>query len=130
MQTKIKNVKSIPVQINNIKIEAEIAKTLQEKSQGLSGRILLEQTKGMLFIFDQPGFYGFWMKDMNFPIDIIWIDQNRIIVDITENLFPATFPKSFQPKSPAKYVLEVNAGFADKNKIVIGDAVKFDDLIK
>ena len=79
----------------------------------------------MLFIFLIPDKYGFWMKDMKFSLDLIWMDKNLAIVDMTKNLSPETFPAVFSSSSPVKYVLEVNAGWSDRNKIKIGDTVVF-----
>ncbi len=74
----------------------------------------------MLFVFDEPGKHGIWMKDMRFPLDIIWIDNNLRIVDIKKNISPDTFPEVFEPKSDATFVVEVNAGFAERNDLMIG----------
>src|SRR4030042_2564613 len=63
-------------QINGQKIFVEIADTPEKRSQGLSGRDNLSQNQGMLFIFNQPAIPSFWMKDMNFPLDFIWINNN------------------------------------------------------
>ncbi len=115
------------IKVGDVFINVELAVTPHEHAQGLSGRTSLPENQGMLFMFDKPGQYSFWMKDMNFPIDIIWIDENYRIADITKNLSPDTFPQSFQPSKPAQYVLEVTAGFADRNNINIGDAVDFSE---
>ncbi len=82
---------------------------------------------GMLFIFDNPGAHGIWMKNMRFPLDIIWIGADDKIIDIKTNALPCLNSdcEVLFPKSLAKYVLEVNAGFAGKNKIRIGDEVFF-----
>ena len=109
------------VQIGNVKLTVEIADSQEERERGLSERASLDDDKGMLFIFKNPGRYGFWMKDMSFPIDIIWIDESWKIVDIKTNVSPATYPKSFFSVRSAKYVLETNAGFVNKNNIKLGD---------
>lgn len=106
-------------------IKVEILKTLADREKGLSGRPSLLEGTGMLFVFEKPDFYSFWMKDMNFPIDIIWIGKDYKIVDISANVSPSTFPKTFLPKDPAQFVLEVNAGWAGLNKISVGDNTKF-----
>ena len=111
------------VSINGIRIEIGRAVTTEEKIQGLSGRDTLGEYKGMLFVYDEPDTYSFWMKSMQFPIDIIWIDGGHKVIDITKNIQPDSFPRSFKPKYPARYVLEVNAGFSDKNNVAIGDKV-------
>ena len=98
----------------------EVVKTPEDRNQGLSGRTSLEPQTGMLFIFEEPGIYPFWMKDMNFPIDMIWIDEQWRIVDISHNISPETYPQTFSSSLPIRYVLEVNAGFSRKNNLLSG----------
>ena len=112
------------VQIAGKTIQVDLAQTPAELSRGLSGRRSLAEGTGMLFIFENPDTYGFWMKDMLFPIDIIWIDEGKII-HIEKNISPDTYPEIFTPNSPAKYVLEVPAGFSDKNGLKIGGMIIF-----
>ncbi len=114
---------AFPMRINNATISVELATTPAAQERGLGGRRNLPENQGMLFLYDKAARYSFWMKNMQFPIDIIWIDENKRVVDITKNLSPATFPNTFQPTKPARYILEVNAGFADRNAIAIGNAV-------
>ena len=109
--------------INGIEIKVEIADDPNEQSQGLSGRESLATDSGMLFIFTQPIMPGFWMKDMKFSLDLIWIDESGKIIEITKNVSPNTYPETFLPPSPIKYVLEVNAGWAYENKIRVGHKV-------
>jgi len=99
----------------------DIADDPEERTKGLSGRRSLAEGEGLLFVFDQPDFYGMWMKDMNFSIDIIWLDSTKEVVSIVEYVSPDTFPKVFKPTRAALYVLEVNAGFVEKYGIKIGD---------
>lgn len=114
-------------EVNNIKIPIEIAQTETEVQKGLSDRVSLAADKGMLFIFKKPDYYRFWMPNMNFPIDIIWIDQNKIvgIHESVSNQFDPKNPKFYTPSQPADRVLEVNAGFAQKNKIKTSDQINF-----
>lgn len=116
--------------ILNIKIKEKILKVevadtpfLQEK--GLSGRENLNENEGMLFVFNFLDKHGFWMKDMNFPIDIIWLDEEMKIVWIEKNVAPLSYPKIFSPKSDAKYVLEVVSGFSQKSNLQTGDLIEF-----
>jgi len=111
-----------------IHINVEIADTPSLKSQGLSGREDIGDYQGMLLLFDEKGVYSFWMKDMNFPLDLIYIDETYYIVDIIENKQPCTQNEcnSFVPSVPFKYVLEVKGGFCDVNRVSIGNAVIFD----
>ncbi|MBI2013214.1 MAG: DUF192 domain-containing protein [Candidatus Colwellbacteria bacterium] len=115
------------VQINDIKIPVDLAQTEAEVQKGLSGLASLEAEKGMLFIFSKPDYYRFWMPDMNFPIDIIWLSQNTIagIHKNVSNRFDSKNPKFYTPPQPVSRVLEVNAGFADFNNIKTGDPVSY-----
>lgn len=90
-------------------VSIAIASTFTDRERGLSGRAFLGEGEGMLFIFDHSEAYGFWMPDMNFAIDMIWIDSNWHIVDIKENATPESYPTIFTPRAPARYVLEVPA---------------------
>lgn len=80
----------------------------------------------MLFVYDMPGSYAFWMKDTRIPLDIMWLNSEKEIVHIESNVQPASYPKTFVPKMPAQYVLETNAGYAQKYTIKIGDRVEFE----
>lgn len=117
--------KSDEVIIGSHVLKVKIADTNEERMQGLSGKENLEEDEGLLFIFTKPSKYGFWMKDMNFPIDIAWIDKNKIIIHIESDVATTTYPKVFYPNEDALYVLETRASFFEKNKIKIGDIVNF-----
>jgi uncharacterized membrane protein (UPF0127 family) len=106
-------------------VTIEVADSDSERMQGLSGRESLEPGHGMFFIFDQPGLHGIWMKDMNFPIDIIWFDQYGELVYFEEHVTPESYPDTFFPKSPSLYVLEVPAGFVKDKNIKLGDKIDF-----
>ncbi|MEK7109131.1 MAG: DUF192 domain-containing protein [Patescibacteria group bacterium] len=94
--------------------KVEVADTEGSRELGLGGRQTLPQGQGMLFIFDKPGAWGFWMKDTKFPLDILWARQDGTVTTIARNVAPSTYPKVFYPKAPdAKYVLEVSAGAAE-----------------
>lgn len=97
---------------NDWAVEVEVAETGEQKVRGLSGRNCLGYAKGMLFTYDLSGDYCYWMKDMNFAIDMVWIDDEQKVVTIREGVAPNTYPQSFCPDRPARYVLEVDAGFA------------------
>ena len=88
--------------------------------KGLSGRTSLPGDSAMLFVFDHPSKQCFWMKDMNFSLDIIWLDQDKKVVYIVPDLSPETYPKTFCPDKDATYVVEVNAGLAHKYGVDIG----------
>ena len=114
------------VEIVNQKIKVEVLNTPETRAQGLSGRVNLAENNGMLFVFENPNNYPFWMKDMNFSIDMIWIGENMKITYIKKNATPESYPESFGPKEKtSKYVLEVFSGFTDKYNLKIGDKVMF-----
>jgi len=112
--------------INKICLWAEIADTQEKRSQGLMFRKGLKADQGMLFLFERQGIYGFWMKNMRFPLDLIWINQDKVIVEIYQNALPCKdLCKSIQPASPVKYVLEVNSGFCREHNLKPRDRIIF-----
>lgn len=106
--------------VGNNSLNVEIADTESLRERGLSGKEDLREGAGMLFVFPTDGKYGFWMKDMNFPIDIIWIKKNKII-GIENSLSPNTYPEIFYANDDVNFVLEVPAGFSLRHNIKIGD---------
>lgn len=117
------NIKYVKISGQNIKVD--LALTPAEQTQGLSGRSSLDNNTGMLFIFEYPGNYPFWMKDMNFAIDIIWLDENMKVIYIKKDARPEDYPATYGPDGDAKYVLEVASGFSEKNNLKEGDKVEF-----
>lgn len=113
------------ITVGGVSIQALIADTPLTQARGLSGHAPLKENEGMLFIFEKPEKHSFWMKEMLFSLDMIWIGSDMKVVDITENATPESYPKFFTPKEPAKYVLEVTAGFSRAHGIKIGDTLKF-----
>ena len=116
--------KAAQVTINQRVIRTELALTDQEQYQGLSGRDSLQSGQGMLFVFSHPGTYQFVMRNMKFPLDIIWINDAQVSY-IAKNLPPdgADFKHYYGPDSDAEAVLEVNAGTADLYGWQTGQAV-------
>lgn len=108
---------------NGSQVVGEVASNQITKAFGLGGRSSLPWDRGMLFVYDQPGFYYFWMKGMLIPLDFIWLADGRVI-DVTTNVPPpenqGELLSTFTSQAPAKYVLEVNAGWVEKNKLIIG----------
>lgn len=109
---------------NDIIVDIELARTSAEQKQGLSGREGLEDGQGMLFIFGEKAVKSFWMKDMNFPLDIIWLDGEKII-KISHDLPPegSNPTNTYSSGEAVDYVLEVPAGFCNTNKIEVGNTV-------
>ena len=109
------------VSIGSTTISVEVVDTYQERMQGLSGRTSLAESRGMLFVFEEEGNWGIWMKDMRFPLDIIWADSEGNIITIARDVAPETYPNAFYSKEPrARYVLEVPAGFTKMHGIAEG----------
>ncbi len=105
-----------------------LADSESERVIGLSGRGSIGEGSGMLFVFEQANSQGFWMKDMKFPIDIIWIYNNQV-VDITEEVpVPGDVSEAqlpvYTPKTQIDKVLEVQSGWAQRHNVKIGDSIK------
>ncbi len=94
------------------KIPVEVTKSPAEQARGLGGRQCIGVNRGMLFEFDKPGNLAFWMKDMRFNIDIVWLDSSWRVVSVKPNISPRTYPQTFTSSRPAQYVLELAAGQA------------------
>lgn len=112
------------VKIGNSYYTLYVADTVKRREQGLSGSTVLKKNEGMLFSFYEPNFYGFWMKDMKFPVDIIYI-SGAVVVDIKENVLPDSYPETFFGKLPYDKVVELNAGESKKNGIAAGQIVNW-----
>lgn len=92
--------------------QVAIADTNKARQKGLDDYASLAPDEGMLFIFEQPGEYCFWMKDVEFLIDIFWINEQNYVVKAIDSLAPETYPDLFCPDEPVKYVLEISGGQA------------------
>jgi uncharacterized protein len=116
---------SATAKINGKTISLIVVDTEELREVGLGNRASLPADQAMLFVFDAPDTYEFWMKDMKFPIDIIWLDKDFKIVHIESDIAPETYPdETFMSETPALYVLEANALFAQQNNLKIGDTVE------
>lgn len=113
----------------NIEIKVEIADSDEERRVGLTNRTGLGQEEGLLFVFDSKNIKPtFWMKDMKFPIDIIWINDDKI-AQITENVptapdTPDNKIPRYRPKEEVDHVLEIAAGGVKRNGIAVGDSIQ------
>ncbi len=109
------------------KISVEVADTVEKRSLGLGKRSGLENGWGMLFVFEKRKQHGFWMKDMEFPLDIIWLDNHRIAY-ILRNVQPVksgVIPPVMTPPEAVNFVLEIDAGRADELKLQVGQHLKY-----
>ncbi len=120
-----KNGGNTEIVLNGKTFFVEIADTNALRERGLSGHAPLLDNQGMLFVFPKLGEYGFWMKDMTFSLDIMWMDSNFKIVHIEKEISSDSYPKIFYSKAESQYVLEISAGEADLLKIKIGDIAIF-----
>lgn len=107
-------------------VAVEIARTDVEKTRGLMHRESLGTDAGMLFIFDEQGDHPFWMKNTLIPLDMIFIGEDGRVTGVVARATPG----SLEPRSggPARFVLEVNGGWAEAHGVTAGDAVKFEGV--
>lgn len=86
---------------------------------------MLPENEAMLFVFERSGEHCFWMKDTRIPLDMIWLNEQKQVVHIEENVQPESYPKSFCPDEAALYVVEVNAGQVSASGIQEDQSVTF-----
>ena len=113
----------IPLYIKDKEIWVEVAKTPEERANGLMGRKHLSQDGGMLFIFETEDYHGFWMKNTLIPLSIAFIGKEGRFVKITE-MKPLSLASHGPPK-PVLYALEMNKGWFSANGIKAGDMIRF-----
>jgi uncharacterized protein len=121
--------------VNGFELTADLAITDDQKTKGLAIKDDLKENESMLFVYEQPSRQGFWMKDMKFPIDIIWLDNNGTVVHIEHNLQPCISNLNagssvlncpiYTPDKDSLYVLETISGFSQKHDVKIGTNVDF-----
>ena len=120
------NYRQVLAHIGDAAINADVSDTEPLREQGLSGRESLSEKEGMLFVFQEDGMHAFWMKDMLIPIDMIWLSSDKRVVFIERNAQPESYPASFAPPVPSRYVLEVPSGFSDRHAIAVGTTATWD----
>ena len=119
------------VTISGVAFTVDVADTPEKRFEGLSGRPVLEEGTGMLFIFQEERKHTFWMKDMRFPLDMVWINASCAVANITTDV-PSPPPDpddsvlpTYSPSAPATYNLEINAGVAAASDLKTSDTVTF-----
>lgn len=125
---KVLPLRADKVVINGQEILIEIADTQAKITQGLSGRTSLPSSTGMLFIFNQPGNYPFWMKEMKFSLDFLFL-KDGIVVDLKGNVPPPKeneTPLTINAKADFNRVLELNAGMIKTLNLHLNDKIVFD----
>jgi uncharacterized membrane protein (UPF0127 family) len=114
--------------LKNTTIDLLVAETPDENMWGLSDFPSLPPDTGMMFVFPQPGIHSFWMKDMKFSLDMIWLDSDNRVITIHENINPDTYlqnpPELFRPVKPASAVIEVPGGFVKEYGVRLGEVLE------
>lgn len=111
------------IKIDDVPLEVQIADTEPRRVRGLMFQEQLPYDQGMIFVFDKPGLYSLWMLNMQFPLDMMWFDENGKIVHIEKNVPPCKTPleittcQSIVPEGQATYIIEVTSGFVEQHKI-------------
>jgi uncharacterized membrane protein (UPF0127 family) len=103
----------------------EVADTEVTYQKGLGDRLSLPQNRGMVFVYPNPQPLCFWMKDMRFSLDIIWLNGDKQIIKIAPGVAPSTYPKTYCSDSTAEYVVELNAGQAQLLHLRLGQTLHF-----
>jgi uncharacterized membrane protein (UPF0127 family) len=120
------NYDTAKISLDSTSYKVYLANTPYQQELGLSYSLPLSGHTGMLFSFDKSDTYGFWMKDMWYSLDLIWIDHEMKVVWIEHHISPKTFPHVYIPSMPAQYVLELRSGEAQVNGLSVGDVVKIE----
>ena len=108
-------------------LQSEVMVKDEDRAMGLMFRPSLPKDHGMLFLFGESDFHTIWMKNCKFPIDIVWLDEERKVVDVAPRVPPCKADPCpvYRPMQRARYVVEINAGQAAKEKVARGAAVEF-----
>lgn len=120
---------SVRVASNSGSVRAVIADTEAKRIQGLSKWPKLPKDQAMLLVFDTDKRHGIWMKDMQFAIDVIWIDRQKIVVDVIPNMKPSSYPTTYYSRTDARYILEVSAGQAKAKGFSVGTQLSYPSVI-
>ena len=109
-------------------LQAEVMVSDEDRAMGLMFRPSLPLDRGMIFLFGTSDFHGIWMKNCKFPIDILWLDEERRVVHVAEAVPPCKAEPCpvYNPMRKASWVIELNAGQARREKAVLGSTVRFD----
>ncbi len=114
--------------LGTVSLKLELATTPAARERGLGGRASVPKNFGMLFVFPEPGDYGFWMKDTLVPLDMFWLDAQGQVVSLVDDVATSTYPTVFKPSRPALYVLETAAGFAQAHAVEVGTSFSLHNL--
>lgn len=117
----------VTVKIGDGVYKAQVAKTDAERARGLSNTTSLRQDEALLLVYPTDGKHAIWMKDMKYPLDIVWLDKDKKVVHIVKNAPPDSYPEKFVPNKDARYVLELPAGSVNEKSITIDLVALFDE---
>lgn len=117
----------VPLYIHDTRFVAEIAETADQQVKGLMFRRSIPRNYGMLFVYTEEEIRSFWMKNTWIRLDLVFLNRNRQVVDITANVPPCTADPcpSYESKVPAQYVLEIRGDLSRELKLKIGDTLFF-----
>ena len=109
-------------------LQVEVMVSDEDRAMGLMFRPSLPRDRGMLFVFQASAFHGIWMKNCKFPIDVVWLDEERRVVHVAESVPPCRAEPCpvYEPLRRASYVVELNAGQARREKVAVGETVSFE----
>lgn len=115
------------IRLGESEFTARIASNEADRRRGLSGTSELPKGRAMLFVYEEDSKPGIWMKDMNYSIDIVWLNSDKVVVDYKDDVSPDTYPEfTFKPKETARYVVELPSGTVEEASISIGQTAEFD----
>lgn len=119
--------KRVTIGIGKVDLQAEVADTDELRQRGLAGRTELEQRQAMLFVAGQGQELKIWMKGMQMPIDIVWLDAKKKVVHIEKEVWPDDTPHTvYRSPVPATYVLEMKSGMVAESGVRLGTLARFD----
>lgn len=119
------NKRKTPITLGDQVVYARVADTDDSRRKGLSGTAPLGEREAMLFVFETPGRWGMWMREMNYNLDIVWLDSNKQVVSMVQDVSPDTYPKVFLPDKDALYVVELPAGYIKDHNVGLGQVAGF-----
>lgn len=111
------------VTVGNRAFVVSVVRTAADIQKGLSGTDKLSDGHGMLFIFPRTDDWNIWMKDMNYSIDVVWLDEDGVVTYMVKDMQPSSYPKKYGPEVPSRYVIELPSGTIDKTRITVGDSI-------
>ena len=117
---------NIPVSIGTKTFRADLAVTDHDRQKGLGGTDELSHSEALLMVFEHEDKWSIWMKDVDYPIDIVWINDNKQVVDSVKSAQPDSYPSKYVPRRDARYVLELPEGSIKQYGINVGSSIKFD----